>query len=300
MNDMPEIYRHTQIGWVMIGSTLVVLPVIVIGISAQHANLLTVPLCVIALALLLFGTLTVAVDPTRLSLRFGIGVIRKRIALGDIRSFSAVRNPWYWGWGIRFTPVGRLYNVSGLSAVDLLLRSGRHIRVGTDEPDVLVDALRRVLGDPAPLSDDEQRAAAGGVRRVGVIVGLGVLAITTFVLGMFYVGLQPPVIRISPALLSVHDGLYHADVPMSEILEVSLQDTIPRVVRKTNGFDAGNTLRGDFRLEVLGQSRLFINRDVQPYVVIKTRGGFLIVNFKDPQRTRALYDEVMRYKAVGR
>src|SRR6267143_559258 len=134
-----ERYRHTQIGWAMIGPSLIVLVVILAALGPQPA-LLGILLVAIVLPALLFGALTVIVDDSRLSLRFGVGLIRKSFPLDSIRSFKAVRNPWYYGWGIRFTPVGRLYNVSGLSAVDLLLQNGRHVRVGTDEPDALVDA----------------------------------------------------------------------------------------------------------------------------------------------------------------
>src|SRR5207244_1648717 len=102
----------------------------------------------------------------------------------------------------------------------------------------------------------------------------------------------------SPTTLSVRGaGFYRVDLPFSQISDISLQDTIPRIVRKTNGFNAGNVLRGNFRLDVLGDGQLFINRDVPPYLVLKTSGGFVIVNFDDPRRTRALYADVRQHVA---
>jgi hypothetical protein len=294
-SETPGVYRHTQIGWVIIATSLLVFPIMIAALGGSHSGILLLPVCITLLALLFFGTLTVVVDESRLSLSFGLGAIRKSIALSDIRSFSPVRNPWYYGWGIRFTPVGRLYNVSGLSAVDLLLSNGRHIRVGTDEPDALVDALRRILGEPAPLSADERRSGTAAARRLSAIIGFGALAVAAIVLGQLYVGMRPPVVDISPVRLSVRGGFYGADIAMTDIGEVSLQDTIPRIVRKIGGFHAGNTLRGRFTLEVLGPGDVFINRGVPPYVVIKTAQSFLIVNFNDPQRTRALYTELRRY-----
>ena len=47
------------------------------------------------------------------------------------------------GWGIRLTPYGWLYNVSGLEAVAISLRDGRKFALGTDDPDGLVTAIRR-------------------------------------------------------------------------------------------------------------------------------------------------------------
>ena len=53
-----------------------------------------------------------------------------------------MRNLWYYGWGIRYTPHGWLFNVSGLDAVELELKNGRTWRVGTDEPVELLAAIQ--------------------------------------------------------------------------------------------------------------------------------------------------------------
>jgi hypothetical protein len=48
-----------------------------------------------------------------------------------------VRNHWWNGFGIRMRPGFRLYNVSGLDAVELRLKSGGVRRIGTNDPDGL-------------------------------------------------------------------------------------------------------------------------------------------------------------------
>jgi len=53
-----------------------------------------------------------------------------------------VRNSWLQGFGIRMAPGFRLYNVSGLDAVDLQLKSGEIRRIGTDDPQGLLSALK--------------------------------------------------------------------------------------------------------------------------------------------------------------
>jgi len=95
--------------------------------------------------MLLFGSLTVEVWEDRIVLWFGPGVIRKRFDVKDVRRATAVRNRWYYGWGIRFTPHGWLFNVSGFDAVELEMGSGRKYRIGSDEPQELLSAIRRVL-----------------------------------------------------------------------------------------------------------------------------------------------------------
>jgi hypothetical protein len=139
-------YRHTQVGYLMIS----VLGLCAVGLWLSVAfgsapNVMGVAVAVLALCLLLFPTLTAVVLRDRLQCFFGIGLIRREIALRDIAAVSVVRNPWIYGWGLRLIPGGWLWNVSGLDAVELRLHSGKLFRIGTDEPDVLRDAIATAL-----------------------------------------------------------------------------------------------------------------------------------------------------------
>ena len=91
----------------------------------------------------LFGSLTVEVDGDELRHFFGPGFWKKTYQLQEIESVKQVRNSWIFGWGIRLTPHGWLYNVSGLDAIQVQLRSGRKFRIGTDDPSDLVEALEK-------------------------------------------------------------------------------------------------------------------------------------------------------------
>jgi plasmid stabilization system protein ParE len=51
-----------------------------------------------------------------------------------------------YGWGIRLTPSGWMFNVSGLDAVELTLRSGKRFRIGTDDPRDVIQALEKARG----------------------------------------------------------------------------------------------------------------------------------------------------------
>ena len=106
------------------------------------------PLLIVgALLLLVFSVLTVEVDAEAIRLRFGIGLVRKRIPLAEVKAWRTVRNPWYTGWGIRLGSGYVLWNVSGFDAVELDLASGRRFRVGTDEPATLASAIERAKGE---------------------------------------------------------------------------------------------------------------------------------------------------------
>jgi hypothetical protein len=101
---------------------------------------------VLAVVLWLFSSLTVEVSETELRVRFGRGLIGKRIPLTHISAVRQVRNKWYYGWGVRYFPGGVLYNIQGFSAVEVELKSGKLYRIGTDEPEKLEQALKWAAG----------------------------------------------------------------------------------------------------------------------------------------------------------
>ena len=76
---------------------------------------------------------------------------------------------------------------------------------------------------------------------------------------------------------------------MADIESVTLVDNLPRILRRTNGFSSGGLLRGNFLLEEWGRGKLFINRNSPPYLVVRTRDAFVVVNFEDAAQTRELY-----------
>jgi hypothetical protein len=93
----------------------------------------------------LFSSLTVEVGEGVLRFHFGPGFWRKRFPLADIAAADAARSSWWEGYGIRITPRGMLYNISGKDAVRITLRSGKSFRIGTDEPEALLQTLRKAI-----------------------------------------------------------------------------------------------------------------------------------------------------------
>ena len=146
-------YRHTQFGTVIVVTTAAIIPLA--ALPAWLAGIATAAWLILGsmvVVLALFASLTVEIDAEHLRIRFGIGLIRKRFPLDQIDTCRPVKNPWIYGWGIRLTPHGWLYNVSGQEAVELKMKSGKTCRIGTDEPEVLTAALQEALDrlKPAP------------------------------------------------------------------------------------------------------------------------------------------------------
>ena len=141
-------YKHTQIGWVTLAACvgIVVFFQLLPAPRAPRGVLLPVITLVSLFIVTLMGTLGVEVDATHVRIKFGVGLIRKSFRLDEIETCRPVRNRWWWGWGIRLIPGGWLYNVSGLDAVELVMKNGKIFRIGTDEPRVLSEFIQARLG----------------------------------------------------------------------------------------------------------------------------------------------------------
>ena len=147
------IYKHRQTNKLLVFVVFVIAIVLAIAISIwQSSGLssLVIMIIVMTITSLLFYSLTVEIDSNYLTLRFGIGVIRKTYRLDNLSHPRVIRYPWYYGWGIRRVPRGWLFNIAGFDAVELQLKNKAHRRVciGTDQPELLLSVIEAALGEP--------------------------------------------------------------------------------------------------------------------------------------------------------
>lgn len=148
-------YRHTQLGYLMLVVTLVALVLfawVYITASAEPPSVDSGPNFAISaiMALILFilagfTTLTTSIDENYLRIKFGYGIFAKKFALREIASVHAVKNRWYYGWGVKawFWPYMWIYNVSGFDAVEIIMKNGKVYRIGTDAPEELEIAIKQ-------------------------------------------------------------------------------------------------------------------------------------------------------------
>jgi hypothetical protein len=104
--------------------------------DAQAAVVLVIVGIAVPCATLIFlGRFVVALDQHHLTWRFGyLGFPRWQVAMDEITAVEPVRTTWLDGWGIHRTKEGWLYNASGFGAVRIIMRDGRQLRLGSDEP----------------------------------------------------------------------------------------------------------------------------------------------------------------------
>jgi hypothetical protein len=151
-------YKHTQIGYLMLAVTLAVLALftwVYITALAEPPSADSGPNFAISAVMILilfilasFVTLTTSIDENYLRVKFGFGIFTRKFALNQITSAQAVRNYWYYGWGMKvwFWPYMWIYNVSGFDAVEIIMKDGKVYRLGTDVPEKLENAIKQAAG----------------------------------------------------------------------------------------------------------------------------------------------------------
>ena len=148
MTDL-KLYEHTQstnafvVGFV----AYIALISLIVAAVGESPWLVVIPGAVVAIpvGLVLLGAsaLTVTVTAEDVHLRWRLRWPTKSIPRSEIVSVERVRNKWWYGWGIRLTPNGWMWNLWGLDGVKLNRTSGKGFVIGTDDPDALLAVLDR-------------------------------------------------------------------------------------------------------------------------------------------------------------
>lgn len=124
----------------ILGIPMLVAVIAALGRSEDAASLWLVS-GLFLLTFMLFSSLCVEVDDSRLAWRFGPGLIRKEVALADVLGATIVRTSFLDGVGIHYTKHGWYYAVSGRDAVAVHLKDGRSFAIGTNDPAGLWEAI---------------------------------------------------------------------------------------------------------------------------------------------------------------
>lgn len=141
------LYRHVQWGYFAIpaipllgaGSALLVFGSDEVPVA--FSMLILAILAIVAVLVVYFSRLEVAVDDHAVTAAFGAGRPCHTIALSDIHAVQRVRNKWWYGFGVRRTPAGWMYNVWGLDGVEIEGPEGRIFTIGTDDADGLASTI---------------------------------------------------------------------------------------------------------------------------------------------------------------
>lgn len=131
-------YEEEQVGyWTFLAFIPIIFIVLFIYILNIDKQTMPVPILVILIFVFLFTTslfykLSIKLDNEYLIISFGIGLIKKKIKISDIKDVKKIKTKWHNGWGIRIIKNGILYNIQGLDAVELTFKGKKSIiQIGT-------------------------------------------------------------------------------------------------------------------------------------------------------------------------
>lgn len=99
-------------------------------------------------------------------------------------------------------------------------------------------------------------------------------------------------VTVKESQIQIEDQMYGITILKEEVKEFYLKDTMPAVRRKTNGFNAGSVLKGNFELRELGEGKLYVDTKIPPFIYIIKEKGFVILNQDTPEKTKQLFTEI--------
>jgi hypothetical protein len=280
----------TQFGTfsVIVMTPFLILSLIFIILFGFEETVLLATLSFVALTmsvcLLIFYRLTIYIDDTYLSFKLGIGLINKKYLISNIKSCKPVKNNPMYGIGIRMIPNGWLYNVTGLSAIELTFKnSKKRVRIGTNKPDEIAETINMMI-----ISDHTEEASDRSGRKGYFLTGTVIFLVLVIPFLIIISGSRETEVTTTNSDFSIK-GIYGLTIKYSEIRQLDTLRNLPRIRLRTNGYAFAKTHKGNFRLADHVNAKLFIKDGKPPYIFIKTDDLNVYLNFKKPDKTLELY-----------
>ena len=239
---------------------------------------------ILLICLLIFYKLTITIDDTYFRFSLGTGLIAKKYLIADIKSCKAVSNNLIHGIGIRKIPGGWLYNVTGLKAIEIKFKNSKSvIRIGTNQPDEIAEIISKMI------KADQSGSGMDYKDKTGFSLAWIIIAITLLIpVILIFTGNREPGITLSKSGFKIN-GIYGLTINYSDIKQLDTLSALPRIQMRTNGYEFGKSLKGNFRLQNKENAKLFITKKVPPYILIRTNDLNVYLNFKESEKTVVLF-----------
>lgn len=124
------------------------------------------------------------------------------------------------------------------------------------------------------------------------------IAVIIVILGfLFYYSEKEPDVIIHDDHVQIK-ALYGLNIDFSEITDISLIDKSMKEIGtgiRVNGYGGfGETLKGNFKSETLGDTLLFVQSETSPTIKIERTGKKdIYISFRDSERTEQLYRKLI-------
>ncbi len=125
---------------------------------------------------------------------------------------------------------------------------------------------------------------------IGIIIGVMVALLLVAVV-------KRERIQIYEDGIKIKDWLYPLSIPNDTIVSISLVDSLPKLIRRTNGTGIGLILKGYFTvknssLEYSENATLYIRNRNASAIEIRTVKGLVYINKKNDELTQSLFNEM--------
>lgn len=239
------------------------------------------------ICLLIFYKLTITINNSFISFRMGIGLVSRKYLISDIKNCKPIKNSMLTGVGIRMLHNGWLFNVSGLHSIELSFKNRKSVvRIGTDKPEEIATEINKLIGpengvNPSYYSEKSNMA-----------VILAILFLALFMpMAIVLSGKREVKTTITDSEFVI-SGMYGLEIKLADIRQLDTLPSLPAIRRRTNGYAAGKTFKGNFTLSDKSRVKLFITKGNPPYISIRTDDVQIYLNFKDSRKTVELYNEL--------
>lgn len=131
-----------------------------------------------------------------------------------------------------------------------------------------------------------------------VVLGIVVVFLVT-VGGMLIYGSIEQNVDVGKDQIEIR-GLCGTTVGMRDVPDVLIIDKLPSIQSKRTGFDFGSVLKGNFKLEGLGNGKMYVNASTPPFIEIKYDNTFVILNSRDTATTHKIYNKIIECRKLIR
>ncbi|MDP4268169.1 MAG: hypothetical protein Q8880_12120 [Bacteroidota bacterium] len=125
-----------------------------------------------------------------------------------------------------------------------------------------------------------------------VLVFIAAAVIITF---MLFNSSKPAKFTLENDILKI-SGEYGLDINMSEVTDMSISNTIPKIVSKIKGSTSGSMYKGEYNMrEIKGKSALlFLDAGKYPFIFLEYQDKTVVINCEEGTKTQDLYVKLIR------
>lgn len=132
-----------------------------------------------------------------------------------------------------------------------------------------------------------KQGASKSLKLPGIILAVTLVGVAI----IFYFALQPTGVTVTDESIEIA-GMYGDTYEFAKMEHVQLIEELPAIAMRTNGSAVGSKLKGHFKFENGDKAKLFVDRNVPPFIQFIDDGKIVIFNLQTAEQTQALYEKL--------